>query len=262
MSDQKINFEDGASYGRMMGAWSRLVGVDFLEWLAPRSGLRWIDVGCGNGAFTELLVENCAPAEVHGIDPSEGQLAFARSRPAARIAEFHQGHAMELPFPDSRFDVAVMALAIFYVPEPPKGVAEMVRVVSPRGMVATYVWDIANNGSPTAPIQIEMRAIGLIPLRPPSIDASRMGSLRDLWAGARLERIETREIIVQRTFADFDDFWTTTLTMPNVGPPIAALPSAEAERLKAAVQRRLPTDSAGRVAYCARANAIVGRVPG
>lgn len=155
MSDQKINFEDGASYERMMGAWSRLVGVDFLEWLAPRSGLRWIDVGCGNGAFTELLVENCAPAEVHGIDPSEGQLAFARSRPAARIAEFHQGHAMELPFPDSRFDVAVMALAIFYVPEPPKGVAEMVRVVSPRGMVATYVWDIANNGSPTAPIQIE-----------------------------------------------------------------------------------------------------------
>lgn len=59
MSDQKIRFEDGASYERMMGTWSRLVGIDFLHWLAPRSGLRWIDIGCGNGAFPELLVERC-----------------------------------------------------------------------------------------------------------------------------------------------------------------------------------------------------------
>ena|ERR1700744_720862 len=109
MSDQKIRFKNGASYERMMGTWSRLVGVDFLKWLSPRSGLRWIDVGCGNGAFTELLIECCAQAEIHRIDPSEGQLVFARSRPAARIAEFHQGHAMELPFPDSKFDAAVMA---------------------------------------------------------------------------------------------------------------------------------------------------------
>ena len=143
MSDQKIRFEDGASYERMMGTWSRLVGVEFIRWLTPRSGLRWIDVGCGNGAFTELLVESCAPAEVHGIDPSEGQLAFARRRPAARVAEFHQGHAMELPFPDNRFDAAVMALAIFYVPDPAKGVAEMTRVVTPGGTVAAYVWDMA-----------------------------------------------------------------------------------------------------------------------
>jgi len=112
---------------------------------------------------------------------------------------------MELPFPDSRFDAAVMALAIFYVPEPPKGVAEMVRVVAPGGMVAAYIWDMANDGTPTAPIQIEMRAIGLTPLRPPSVDASRIESLRDLWAGAGLERIETREIVVQRTFVDFED---------------------------------------------------------
>jgi SAM-dependent methyltransferase len=41
----------------MMGAWSRLVGEDFVDWLAPAAGLRWIDVGCGNGAFIELLVE-------------------------------------------------------------------------------------------------------------------------------------------------------------------------------------------------------------
>jgi len=64
MAQDQIRFDDGSAYERMMGNWSRLAGDIFLDWLAPPLGLRWIDVGCGNGAFTELLVERCAPAEV------------------------------------------------------------------------------------------------------------------------------------------------------------------------------------------------------
>ena len=129
MAEPQIRYDDGAAYERMMGTWSRLAGNVFLDWLAPQSGLRWIDVGCGNGAFTELLVDRCAPAEVQGIDPSEAQLAFARNRTAAPVAEFRQGDAMALPFPDKKFDAAVMALVIFFVPEPARGVAELARVV-------------------------------------------------------------------------------------------------------------------------------------
>ena len=169
---------------------------------------------------------------------------------------------MQLPFPDNRFDAAVIALAIFYVPDPAKGVAEMVRVVAPGGTVAAYAWDIVNDRSPTAPIQVQQRALGLNPLRPLNADASRIEALRDLWAGAGLDRIEAREIEVARTFSDFEDFWATTLTMPNLGPPIAKLAPADAERLKAEVRRRLPPDSAGRITYSAWANAITGRVPG
>ena len=190
---------------------SRLAGDLFLEWLAPRLGLRWIDIGCGNGAFTELLIERCAPAEVQGIDPSEAQLAFARARPAAHMANFRQGDAMALPYSEDRFDAAVMALVLFFVPDPAKGVAEMMRVVCPGGTVANYVWDMLGGGVPLEPIQVEMRAMGVTPLLPPRSDASRMEGLRDLWAGAGLDAIETREITVQRTFTDFDDFWTTTL---------------------------------------------------
>ena len=90
-------FTDGEGYERMMGRWSRLAGETFLDWLARPSGLRWLDVGCGNGAFTALLVERCAPAEVQGIDPSEGQFAFARGRAKAGVAEFRQGDAQALP---------------------------------------------------------------------------------------------------------------------------------------------------------------------
>jgi SAM-dependent methyltransferase len=261
MAEQQIRFDDGAAYEQMMGKWSRLAGEIFLDWLALPAGLRCIDVGCGNGAFTELLVERCAPVEVQGIDPSPAQLAFARSRPAARIAEFQQGDAMALPFPASRFDAAMMALVIFFVPEPAKGVAEMARVVRPGGIVAAYAWDMLGGGFPVEPIRIEMRALGLTPLSPPREDASRMDVLRELWAGAGLDAIETTEITVQRTFADFEDFWTTTLLGSSVGPTVAAMSSSDVARLKAGVRARLPADAAGRITYGARANAIKGRVP-
>jgi ubiquinone/menaquinone biosynthesis C-methylase UbiE len=261
MAQQQIRFEDGAAYERMMGTWSRLVGEVFLDWLAPRPGLRWIDIGCGSGAFTERLIERCAPAEVQAIDPSEGQLAFARQRPAARIAEFRQGDAMALPFPDGKFDAAVMALVIFFVPDPARGVAEMTRVVTAGGSVATYVWDITGGGSPSEPIIAEMRAMGYTPPSPPSFGASRMEALKDLWTGAGLEAVGTREITVSRTFADFDDFWSINLMSPSVGPTAASMSSGDTEQLKARLRSRLPADAAGRITCGARANAIKGRLP-
>ena len=87
MTDPIIRFNDGAGYERFMGTWSRIVGDVFIDWLMPAKGLTWLDVGCGNGAFTENIVERCAPAAVDGIDPSEGQLAFARQRPAGKLRQ-------------------------------------------------------------------------------------------------------------------------------------------------------------------------------
>jgi len=261
MAEQQIRFDDGAAYERMMGVWSRLAGEIFIDWLAPRSGLRWIDIGCGSGAFSELLVERCAPAEVQGIDPSEAQLAFARTRPASRLAQFRQGDAMALPFADDSFDAAIMALVIFFVPEPAKGVGEMVRVVGPGGTVATYAWDMPGGGWPGQPFHAEMRAMGLQPLLPPSAEASRIDVLGKLWTGAGLDTVETREITVSRTFADFDEFWTINSMSPNIGQSIAAMSPGDAERLKAGVRARLPADGAGRITYTGRANAVKGRVP-
>jgi ubiquinone/menaquinone biosynthesis C-methylase UbiE len=103
---------------------------------------------------------------VHGIDPSEGQLAYARQRPALHAAHFRQGDAMALPYPHDSFDAAVMPLVIFFVPEPARGVAEMARVVCPGGIVTAYAWDMAGGGFPYEVLQAEMRAMGVAPLVP------------------------------------------------------------------------------------------------
>ena len=261
MTEETIRFDDGAAYEQMMGIWSRSAGSIFLDWLAPASGLSWIDVGCGNGAFTELLVERCAPSEVQGIDPSEGQLAFARRRPAARLAEFRQGDAMALPFLSDRFDAAIMALVLVFVPEPATGVAEMVRVVRPGGMVAAYMWDMMGGGFPLDPLLAQMRDMEITAPRPPQREASRMEAMRDLWTAAGLDDIATREIDVERTYADFDDWWQTSLKSPSLGPTLAALSPADVERFRSGVRARLPVASDGRITYRARANAIKGRRP-
>jgi ubiquinone/menaquinone biosynthesis C-methylase UbiE len=261
MVEQKMRFDDGAAYEQTMGVWSRFAGEIFLDWLAPLPGLRWIDVGCGNGAFTQLLVERCAPVEIQGIDPSEGQLAFARTRSASRVAEFRLGDAMALPFAAGKFDAAVMALVLIFVPDPAKGVAEMMRVVRPGGTVATYMWDMLGGGFPLDPVLVEMRAMGLVPLRPPRMEASRMEALRGLWADAGLEAVETREIAVQRTFTDFDDFWMTKLKFPSVAPVVAEMAVGEVETLKGRVRAAIPADADGRITYGARAHAIKGYRP-
>ena len=261
LETNQIRFDDGAAYERYMGKWSQHVGDTFLDWLAPKPGLRWLDVGCGNGAFTEILVDLCAPASIHGIDPSEGQLAYARTRPAMRSAQFRLGDAMALPFPNDSFDAAVMPLVIFFVPDPAKGVAEMARVVCPGGIVAAYAWHMSGGGFPHEALREEMRGLGLPVPEPPNPGVSRIDTMRDFWTGSGLDSVETREITVQRTFADFDDYWTTILGGPSVGPRLASMAPADLALLTARLRSRLVADASGRITCKASANAVKGRVP-
>lgn len=262
MASDTIHFDDGDAYDRYMGEWSRLAGETFLDWLAPEPGWRWLDVGCGNGAFTQRLVDRCAPLSVDGLDPSEAQLAYARTQPAARLARYRQGDAMALPYPNAAFDAAVMPLVIFFVPEPARGVAEMARVVRPGGAVTAYAWDMPGGGFPYAVLQAEMRTLGVEALKAPNPEASRLDSLQALWSGAGLVAVETREIMVQRTFSDFGEYWGIVRKGPSVASRLAAMAPAELSRLEARMRLLLPADAAGRITYGARANAVKGRVPG
>lgn len=257
---EQIKFADGAAYEQMMGRWSGLAGEPFLDWLAPEEGLRWIDVGCGNGAFTELLINRCAPAEVQGIDPSEGQIAYARSR-LPGLATFNRGDATALPFDSRRFDAAVMALVLFFVPDPAKGLSEMVRVVKPGGRVSAYVWDSMHGGSPQEDMRAELIGMGLAAPQPPSVQISPVEQLQRLWREAGLVDVSVHQIEVRRTFASFDDYWRTSRLGPGVGQVITSMPAVTSDTLKSRVRARLSAGD-GPVTVAARANAVKGRVAG
>ncbi len=262
MDPLQIRFDDGASYEAYMGKWSQIAGDRFLRWLAPRDGWRWVDVGCGNGAFTELIVERCRPVSIDGIDPSDAQIAYATDRFPDRPVRFRVGDATDLPYVNDTFDAAVMALVIFFVLDAPKGVTEMARVVRPGGSVSAYAWDIVGGGFPFVALQDALLAVGLTPLRPPNIEAATLENLRAMWSDAGLVDLRTDVIRVQRTFDDFESFWSVARTGPRLAPRIDAMSADAVDEFRDELRRRLTFDADGRVICDGVANAIEGRVPG
>lgn len=260
MSAAQIVFDDGAAYERYMSVWSQKVGHQFIDWLACSPGLRWLDVGCGNGAFTELVAERCAPLNLVGVDPSEAQLRFARTRPGCATAQFHPAGAQAMPFADDTFDVAVMPLVIFFVPDPAAGVAEMARVVQAGGTVSAYSWDLLGTGFPYQPVHTAFEALGIEVPMPPNPQASQMATQRELWAGAGLRDIQTRAMVVERTYADFNDYWQTLQGGPSVARQLAAISTAARDAVRERLRRQLETRPGSPVTCQATANAIKGTV--
>ena len=262
MADEQIRFDDGEAYEDFMGQWSRLAGNAFLDWLSPAPGLRWLDVGCGNGAFTELLAGRCAAASVQGIDPSEEKLAFARTRLArAGNVGLRAGSAMALPFADGTFDAVASALVIFFVPEPAGAVAEMARVIHPGGGVCAYAWDLPGGGFPYVALHEEMASLGQEPPWPPHAEAARLDTLRQLWTDAGLVEVETTALTVQRRFADFESWWATARKGPVFAPRLSGMADGNTTLLKSRLRERLPAAADGSITCSGRANAVRGRRP-
>ena len=209
---------------------------------------------------TELLVQRAAPADVQAIDPSEGQLVFARQRVGAG-AVFHQGDAMALPFDADRFDAAVMALVLFFVPDAARGISEMMRVVRPGGLISAYVWDIPGGGLPIEPVRTALRQAGIERPDPPSAAVSPMPALRAAFTHAGLSQVETRSIIAERSFPDFDAYWTAALMVGGLGEIVAKLPADKVDEVRARTRAQLRIDAAGAVDAIGTANAIKGTVP-
>jgi SAM-dependent methyltransferase len=259
----KDNWLRGEPYERYVGRWSRQVAAEFLAWLEAPAGLDWLDVGCGTGALSEAIAEGCAPGGLAGVDPAKGFLELARQRLAAHGADLRQGDAQALPFDDGKFDRVVSGLLLNFVPDQPRAVAEMVRVVRPGGEVALYVWDYAGG----------MELIGRFWQAAAALDPSaaeldesvrfpgcRPEPLRQLFANAGLDAVETRAIDVPTAFADFNDYWTPFLGGQGPAPAYCAGLSDEARaQLRERLRTALPTEADGSIRLKARAWAVRGQ---
>jgi ubiquinone/menaquinone biosynthesis C-methylase UbiE len=262
MTQTTIAFDNARAYEHFMGRWSRALGIAFLEWLAPPQGACWLDVGCGTGAFTQLLLDSCAPAAVAAVDSAASQIDYARQQLPAGSVDFRVADAQAIPFPDNAFDTVASALVLNFVPDRARALSEMRRVCRPGGYVAGYVWDFAGERSSAWPLRLGLRQIDVPVPTIPGTEHTSTEALHALFRNAGLEATAEQSIEARLTFASFEDYWRSqTPAFTPQGKVVASLPDGDRLRLKEIVHRTLPTTSGGGVTYAAVANAVKARCP-
>jgi SAM-dependent methyltransferase len=261
-SDDHGRWDDGGAYESYVGRWSRLVAREFLAWLDAPAHADWLDIGCGAGALTQTILALATPANVRGIDLSPDFIAFARMHTADPRASFAVGDAQALPEPDAVCAMAVSGLALNFVPQPDRAVAEMARVTRPSGIVAAYVWDYA--GEMQLMRYFWDAVIALNPAAETLDEGKRFPlcapePLAQLFTQAGLRQVETRAIDAPTVFRDFDDYWTPFLSGQGPASGYAmSLSDQQRTALRESLRGRLPTASDGSIALIARAWAVKG----
>jgi SAM-dependent methyltransferase len=252
----------GDAYERYMGRWSRLVAERFLAWLNVPPGRAWLDVGCGPGTLTRLILRDRDPASVTALDSSPGFIEHAaRAVPDPR-ARFQVGLAQSLELESGSFDVVVSGLVLNFVPQPAAAAAEMLRVARPGGTVAAFVWDYAEGmqmlrrfWDAAGALDPAARALDEGPLFP----VCRAGGLERLFHAAGLRELESTALTVETRFRDFDDYWLPFLN--GTGPAYAyasGLPEDARDRLRERLRASLPVEPDGSIPLTARAWAVRG----
>ena len=250
----------GTTYDSFMGRYSRPLAEEFANAAGVRPGETAVDVGCGPGALTGVLVARLGAASVYACDPSPSFCDDCAGRHPGVVVK--QGRAEAIPFDSGMADHALAQLVLHFVSEPDAAAREMARVVRPGGAVAACVWDF--DGGMEMLRAFWDAALSIDPHAPDearTLRFGRPGEIAKLLASAGLERIEESTLAVASSYSSFDDLWNGFLS--GVGPAgsyCVSLHRAERDRLRAALLTALGSPSGsftlGAVARCA-----VGRVP-
>jgi SAM-dependent methyltransferase len=129
--------------------WSSFVPVEIMttppaaklvKFAQVKSGQRVLDVGCGTGVVAVTAARE--GAKVFGLDLTPVLLERARENAsiAGVDAEFVEGDAEALPYPDASFDVVLSQFGHIFAPRPAVATREMLRVLKSGGRIAFSTW--------------------------------------------------------------------------------------------------------------------------
>jgi SAM-dependent methyltransferase len=252
-----MSFSVGAdAYWRFIGRYSEMLAEQLADFASVEPGHTALDVGCGPGALTRVLVDRLGEAQVAAIDPSRPFVEAARARlPGVDIREATAEH---LPFESHTFDLALAELVVHFMSDPVAGITEMARVTRPGGTIAACVWDYASDTGALSPFWKVARALE------PGIDDEsglagvREGHLAELFELAGLHDIRSDSLTVHAEFSGFDEWWEPfTLGVGPAGSYVAGLCSEARQRLQDACRQAMPK---GSFTISARAWAAIGTV--
>ncbi len=102
-----------------------------------------LEVGCGAGRFTELLVKS--GAQVHSVDLSVAVEANKENIGNVSNYRIAQASVYELPFPDNAFDVVFCLGVIQHTPSSEKTIESLWKKVKPGGLLIIdhYRWRLS-----------------------------------------------------------------------------------------------------------------------
>jgi SAM-dependent methyltransferase len=252
-----------SAYDRHVGRYSPELAAALITAAGIERGQRALDVGCGTGALAQALAARLGAGSVAAVDPSPASVdTCARRVPGADV---RVARAEQLPFRNGDFDAALAQLVVPWMSDPPRGVAEMCRVVRPGGVVAACTWDFANGMTMLrafwdAAVAVDRRGAK----QAGALDRTRLcdpDELRQLWTRIGLLEVDAGALVVGADYADFDDFWWPfTAGVGGSGRYCASLDEAGRRALREEVRRRLGSP-AGPFRLAARGWYVRGRVP-
>ncbi len=250
-------FDSADAYGRFMGRYSEPLAPRLADLAGVLPGQRVLDVGCGPGALTAVLVRRLGPDSVAAVDPSEAFVVSARDRLPG--VDVRAATAESLPFADDTFDAALASLVVHFMADPVAGLREMARVTRPDGVVAAAVWDHAGGGGPLSTF---WRAVqDLDPTSPGDADraGTREGHLGELCTAAGLVGIRESPLSVRVAHPSVAEWWQPyTLGIGPAGDHVAGLDDEGRDALRARCAALLPPAP---FETTATAWAVVARVP-
>ena len=214
------------AYDRFMGRYSSLLSPQMAELAGIAPDQRVLDVGCGPGALTAVLVGRVGAANVAAVDPSEPFVEAARRH--FPDVDIRRAPAEDLPFHADSFDASIAQLVVHFMEDPVAGLREMRRVTKPGGIVAACVWDHAGGRGPLSTFWEAARQ-----LDPGAADESRLAGARrdhlgELFKAAGMSDVEQSEIDATLRHPSFEEWWEPY--NGGVGPAGAYVAGLDTER--------------------------------
>lgn len=231
----------GSVYDRFMGRYSAALAPLFADFAGVSEG-QVLDVGCGPGSLTAVLVDRVGASSVTAIDPSEPFVATIRER--FPEIEVHHGSAETLPLSSARYDFVLAQLVVHHMTDPVAGIREMARVTVDGGVVAACVWDHVGGKSPTGPFWTAFREFDPGSATEDSPPGTREGELVAIFESAGLSAVEGEAITFEYSHNGFDDWWAPfSNAVGPVGQTMAKLDETARNRLEALCRDVFPSDS-------------------
>ena len=263
MQNENDSWSSGNQYEKFMGRWSNLVAGKFLAWLAVSQDSSWLDVGCGTGALTKLILETSQPKKVVSIDSSPEFIFQAQQLITNPLVHFQVGTAEALELESNSVDAVVSGIMLNFVPQPEAAVEEMIRVAKPGGTIGIFLWDYAEG---MKMLRYFWDAVVELNSNAKEYDEGirfplcREGQLEALIKKCGLKQVEAMPIEVKTIFKNFDDYWLPFLG--NVGPApgyVMGLGENERQKLKNKLFETLPISKDGSICLIAKAWAVKGK---